>query len=717
MKKILSSILILAMLFTLAPTVFAADKYTVQFDKTAYEVEAGGKLTVPVYVSKPDGTDATFMIVQINVPIPDGFTAEATKGVAASASIVNGRAKFFKGVDNAENAFICGKGSPFGTITLTAPTTPGTYNLGFYKPELYDLESDDTCVADVSLITATITVTGGSSEPTLTSISATPEKITVKYNEDIQTVIDNTAINVTAMYSDGNNKPVAKGEYEGELSADGKEYVITYGGKECKIAIEKEPAPVLGVENTDITIPYTEEATVDNIKSKLGKVTLNGADVPADKINVEYTAGDTVAKVSVKDDRFIAPVNVNVTVVTVASVEITAISPNADGKVVYPFGTAEDNIKAELLKLISVKATLTDSTVVEDKDIDKNKCTVNYTDGKFTVTHYGVDSNELEAVEGEEQISTVGFEVVEKLVDIPYGTENVEDYVAKHIKVNAIDNKENKTPLAIGEFSVSVAEKTATITYKEFKAVTITIDRETIKGIEVTPDTFDNIEEGTFANKASLEEYVKSNVKAKHIYGFEDDSKSALTEPMEIAKNVLTFTASDDLKSVTVDDGNGNFKVVTVNYIPKPDYIVDKQVSDVYGIPNSKLVTFKDVADGKVLKITDTNGTFDATYMGNGKWAAVVVGDYTVVPMADATPEAAKFGRLHDESMVTAYDALITLLRAKGGDVKIFKDAPQKYLLADMDADGALSAEEALYVNRISLGTADTAADKPWFEK
>ena len=694
----------IALSFAAAPS---TDKFAVQFDKTAYEVEAGGVLTIPVYISNYDGTAAKLMVAQVNVEIPDGFSAVAQKGIAAKANVNGKYAKFFKGVEDVEDAYECGKDTAFGTVVLTAPTTPGVYNLNIKDTELFDTLGGEYVGTGITEIGATITVTGGStpSEPTLTGISVNPDEVMVPYNQDVTQVIGTTNFSVTAFYDDETSKVLDRLEYDIKISDDGNTATVSYQGKTATINIKYQPTPVLTVEKSEITVPYGTEDVEAYVKAEIksGKVKLDETDLTFDDYVIEFTNGADTATVKYADDATITA-TVNVTYVTLTGV--TAELNEGVTEIVLPWSIPDGNEAEAIKSYIIVKGQLSDGNPTAALENADYNVVYDAEKGEFYVTYGGFQSNVLKATKASEPAAEVtGITVNKESVNVPYGKtdEQIIDIVKGGVVVTATYDKGEPSDIAADAYDVTIADDKATITYEGFTA-DVTLVKETRK-LELSKTEI-TVDEGT--DKDGITAYVKANVTAKYVY-------SQTTAEQTIPVDELAITVNDELTEVTVEVGGESAKIA-VNIKVVPNFIETvKADTNAYGIATAKLVIFTDVKDGKVVKVTDEKGTYDAIYMGNGKWAAVVTGSYTAFADNGSLPEAAKFGRLHDASMITAYDALLTLLKANNGAVNVFDNDYQKYLLADVDGNGTLTADEALYINRISLGNADEST--LWFNK
>ena len=547
-------------------------------------------------------------------------------------------------------------------------------------------------------------VDGGSSEPTLTGISVNPDEVMVPYNQDVAQVIGTTNFSVTAFYDDETSKVLDRLEYDIKISDDGNTATVSYQGKTAAINIKYQPTPVLTVEKSEITVPYGTEDVEAYVKAEIksGKVKLDETDLTFDDYVIEFTNGADTATVKYADDATITA-TVNVTYVTLTGV--TAELNEGVTEIVLPWSIPDGNEAEAIKAYITVKAQLSNNTTVE---IDKAGYDVVYDaeKGEFYVTYGGLQSNVLKATKGTEPAAEVtGITISKDTVNVPYGKtdEQIIAIVKGEIVVTATYDKGEPSDIAADAYDVTIADDKATITYEGFTA-DVTLVKETRK-LELS-NTEITVDEGT--DKDGIIAYVKANVTAKYVY-------SQTTAEQTIPADELAITVNDELTEVTVEVGGESAKIA-VNIKVVPNFIETvKADTNAYGIATAKLVVFTDVKDGKVVKVTDEKGTYDAIYMGNGKWAAVVTGSYTAFADNGSLPEAAKFGRLHDASMITAYDALLTLLKANNGAVNVFDNDYQKYLLADVDGNGTLTADEALYINRISLGNADEST--LWFNK
>ena len=684
---------------------FAAEptenKYAIQLGKTEYSVEAGQSVEVPVYISMQDGAEAKLLTVQVNVAIPDGFTATATAGSADRANVTRGYAVFFKAVDKSTGGYSFTKDEAIGTIKLTAPATEGTYDLTVEDTELYGTNGKMIAASLINEISAKITVTGGStpSEPTLTGISVNPDEVMVPYNQDVTQVIGTTNFSVTAFYDDETSKVLDRLEYDIKISDDGNTATVSYQGKTAAINIKYQPTPVLTVEKSEITVPYGTEDVEAYVKAEIksGKVKLDETDLTFDDYVIEFTNGaDTATVKYAKDENITATVSVKY----VELDKINVVIKGDSTEVKIPWDSTDDVTAVKAL--ITVTAVFTNGA--HDNEI--TNYTVDFGEGTFTVSYGGLTSEPIPySKDAKPEAKVTGIKAEPTELNVPYANTVSNDEIIKFVKANVkvTATYDDESTSDVAEYEVTIADDKATITYEGFTA-DVTLVKETRK-LELSKTEI-TVDEGT--DKDGITAYVKANVTAKYVY-------SQTTAEQTIPVDELAITVNDELTEVTVEVGGESAKIA-VNIKVVPNFVETvKADTNAYGIATAKLVIFTDVKDGKVVKVTDEKGTYDAIYMGNGKWAAVVTGSYTAFADNGSLPEAAKFGRLHDASMITAYDALLTLLKANNGAVNVFDNDYQKYLLADVDGNGTLTADEALYINRISLGNADEST--LWFNK
>lgn len=697
MKKILSSILILAMLFTLFPTAIAADKMCVTVGNGEYSVKPGETFEVPVYLSLGSDGNVSVYGLQYNLPIPEGFTVSVDNGLLGAANIT----LFDKYVQlySYGVSLNCDKTKPLCTVKYTA-NKEGTYTINLYGADNFAVDADNMPI-DYDVVESTVTVTGGStpSEPTLTGISVNPDEVMVPYNQNVTQVIGTTNFSVTAFYDDETSKVLDRLEYDIKISDDGNTATVSYQGKTATINIKYQPTPILTVEKSEITVPYGTEDVEAYVKAEIksGKVKLDETDLTFDDYVIEFTNGaDTATVKYAKDETITATVSVKYVELDKINVVI-----KGDGtEVKIPWDSTDD--ATAIKALITVTAVFTNGA--HDNEI--TNYTVDFGEGTFTVSYGGLTSEPIPySKDAKPEAKVTGIKAEPTELNVPYANTVSNDEIIKFVKANVkvTATYDDESTSDVAEYEVTIADDKATITYEGFTA-DVTLVKETRK-LELS-NTEITVDEGT--DKDGITAYVKANVTAKYVY-------SQTTAEHTIPVDDLAITVNDELTEVTVEVGGESAKIA-VNIKVVPNFIETvKADTNAYGIATAKLVIFTDVKDGKVVKVTDEKGTYDAIYMGNGKWAAVVTGSYTAFADNGSLPEAAKFGRLHDASMITAYDALLTLLKANNGAVNVFDNDYQKYLLADVDGNGTLTADEALYINRISLGNADEST--LWFNK
>lgn len=685
---------------TLAPKPEEPSKYdyVVQLDKTSYEVEAGGTFEVPVYLSAPDGGEVKVTLTQINVGIPDGFSATVAAGTISDAKIKGSDVVFFK--DSTDEVY--SKANAIGTITFTAPSKAGNYELRFTKVELFDAGYLQYDASIINAIGATITVTGGSTPAKVLDsieISSAADPIVIPYGADAEETI-RKAITVKAIYSNAETEDNVTG-YDVAIDENVATISYTVDGttKTATINIKYQPTPVLTVEKSEITVPYGTEDVEAYVKAEIksGKVKLDETDLTFDDYVIEFTNGaDTATVKYAKDETITATVSVKYVELDKINVVI-----KGDGtEVKIPWDSTDDATAVKAL--ITVTAVFTNGA--HDNEI--TNYTVDFGEGTFTVSYGGLTSEPIPySKDAKPEAKVTGIKAEPTELNVPYANTVSNDEIIKFVKANVkvTATYDDESTSDVAEYGVTIADDKATITYEGFTA-DVTLVKETRK-LELS-NTEITVDEGT--DKDGIIAYVKANVTAKYVY-------SQTTAEQTIPVDELAITVNDELTEVTVEVGGESAKIA-VNIKVVPNFVETvKADTNAYGIATAKLVIFTDVKDGKVVKVTDEKGTYDAIYMGNGKWAAVVTGSYTAFADNGSLPEAAKFGRLHDASMITAYDALLTLLKANNGAVNVFDNDYQKYLLADVDGNGTLTADEALYINRISLGNADEST--LWFNK
>ena len=136
MKRILSSILVFALLLTMMPVVLAAGNAKLYAGDTEYAVTVGDVISVPVYLTGAEGADIVVEQAQFRVPVPAGLTAEVEGGaIAADYLTVSTKNKrinvFYDGTKFTSTA-----SAPLFTVKYTAETA-GTYDIAFNTIEIY----------------------------------------------------------------------------------------------------------------------------------------------------------------------------------------------------------------------------------------------------------------------------------------------------------------------------------------------------------------------------------------------------------------------------------------------------------------------------------------------------------------------------------------------------------------------------------------------------
>ena len=682
---------------TLEPAPTTTD-YTVKTGDETYTVEKGKSVDVSVYITAAAGDGTMIGMAMLEIATPTGFTAAIKGGTGKTGANVTATNKVKVAVNQ---AFAASSTDPFIVVTYTATDSAENAELKIAGVKLSDADLGKIDSSKVEVKGATITVTGGStpSEPTLTGISVNPDEVMVPYNQNVTQVIGTTNFSVTAFYDDETSKVLDRLEYDIKISDDGNTATVSYKGKTAAINIKYQPTPVLTVEKSEITVPYGTEDVEAYVKAEIksGKVKLDETDLTFDDYVIEFTNGaDTATVKYAKDETITATVSVKY----VELDKINVVIKGDSTEVKIPWDSTDDVTAVKAL--ITVTAVFTNGA--HDNEI--TNYTVDFGEGTFTVSYGGLTSEPIPySKDAKPEAKVTGIKAEPTELNVPYANTVSNDEIIKFVKANVkvTATYDDESTSDVAEYGVTIADDKATITYEGFTA-DVTLVKETRK-LELS-NTEITVDEGT--DKDGITAYVKANVTAKYVY-------SQTTAEQTIPADELAITVNDELTEVTVEVGGESAKIA-VNIKVVPNFIETvKADTNAYGIATAKLVIFTDVKDGKVVKVTDEKGTYDAIYMGNGKWAAVVTGSHTAFADNGSLPEAAKFGRLHDASMITAYDALLTLLKANNGAVNVFDNDYQKYLLADVNGDGTLTADEALYINRISLGNADEST--LWFNK
>ena len=678
-----------------------SDKLTLKLGNGSYEVKAGETFELPVYLTKGESDAAEFSNMELYITIPEGFDVAVTGGALTTEEITKVEEGIQLYVFN--RAITTDASTPLCTLTYTAPSKEGTYTIELNENGLengiYDANCDDI---EYSVIKSTVTVTGGSTPAKVLDsieISSAADPIVIPYGADAEETI-RKAITVKAIYSNAETEDNVTG-YDVAIDENVATISYTVDGttKTAAINIKYQPTPVLTVEKSEITVPYGTEDVEAYVKAEIksGAVKLDETVLAFDDYVIEFTNGaDTATVKYAKDETITATVSVKYVELDKINVVI-----KGDGtEVKIPWDSTDDVTAVKAL--ITVTAVFTNGA--HDNEI--TNYTVDFGEGTFTVSYGGLTTEPIPySKDAKPEARVTGIKAEPTELNVPYANTVSNDEISKFVKANVkvTATYDDESTGDVAEYDVTIADDKATITYEGFTA-DVTLVKETRK-LELS-NTEITVDEGT--GKDGIIAYVKANVTAKYVY-------SQTTAEQTIPVDDLAITVNDELTEVTVEVGGESAKIA-VNIKVVPNFIETVKVdTNAYGIATAKLVIFTDVKDGKVVKVTDEKGTYDAIYMGNGKWAAVVTGSYTAFADNGSLPEAAKFGRLHDASMITAYDALLTLLKANNGAVNVFDNDYQKYLLADVDGNGTLTADEALYINRISLGNADEST--LWFNK
>ncbi len=675
-----------------------SDKMVVTIGNGTYSVKAGETFEVPVYLSLGSDGSVSVYGLQYNLPIPEGFTVSVDNGLlgAANITLFDEYVQLYSyGV-----SLNCDKTKPLCTVKYTA-NKEGTYTINLYGADNFAVDADNMSI-DYDVVESTVTVTGGSTPAKVLDsieISSAADPIVIPYGADAEETI-RKAITVKAIYSNAETEDNVTG-YDVAIDENVATISYTVDGttKTATINIKYQPTPVLTVEKSEITVPYGTEDVEAYVKAEIksGKVKLDETDLTFDDYVIEFTNGaDTATVKYAKDETITATVSVKYVELDKINVVI-----KGDGtEVKIPWDSTDDATAVKAL--ITVTAVFTNGA--HDNEI--TNYTVDFGEGTFTVSYGGLTSEPIPySKDAKPEAKVTGIKAEPTELNVPYANTVSNDEIIKFVKANVkvTATYDDESTSDVAEYGVTIAYDKATITYEGFTA-DVTLVKETRK-LELS-NTEITVDEGT--DKDGIIAYVKANVTAKYVY-------SQTTAEQTIPVDELAITVNDELTEVTVEVGGESAKIA-VNIKVVPNFVETvKADTNAYGIATAKLVIFTDVKDGKVVKVTDEKGTYDAIYMGNGKWAAVVTGSYTAFADNGSLPEAAKFGRLHDASMITAYDALLTLLKANNGAVNVFDNDYQKYLLADVDGNGTLTADEALYINRISLGNADEST--LWFNK
>ena len=147
MKRLISSILVIALMLTMLPVAFAAstDFELKLGDVAAYTVEPNGTVDVPVYFKTSDGVTDKLGTLQTYVVIPEGFTAEVVAGsLGANALSVDAANGIVKAMGIIGDGYT--NDTPAFTIKFTASATEGDYAVAYstakkYATKLYNRET------------------------------------------------------------------------------------------------------------------------------------------------------------------------------------------------------------------------------------------------------------------------------------------------------------------------------------------------------------------------------------------------------------------------------------------------------------------------------------------------------------------------------------------------------------------------------------------------
>ena len=671
MKRILSSILVFALLLTMMPVVLAAGNAKLYAGDTEYAVTVGDVISVPVYLTGAEGADIVVEQAQFRVPVPAGLTAEVEGGaIAADYLTVSTKNKrinvFYDGTKFTSTA-----SAPLFTVKYTAETA-GTYDIAFNTIEIYVPGQSDAI--DLATSATVITVTAGETpvEPTLESITVNPTAVEVPYGVDAKVAVEDAITGVTAVYSDGTTGTVTGWTVE----IDGDKAIVTYEGKTAEIALTFAQPPVTDVEIivavNSIVVPYNITVPVETYAvSQVGEVKVKNSE-GAERVveaQITYDAAESVVVVAYAD---LTPVKIPVTVITLVDYTIGGIT----GVIEIPYDCADP---AGYVKgIITVTANLSDGSTME---IPYFTVEVN---ADWTAADVLVNGEKIEVVDtkkGAEPVAAItGIKVeVADAIVVPYGTDDVAAYIKSKIVVKTVD--EDGVETAISDYTVVANDGYADIAYGEFtESVDFTVETAELKANVTAIEIPYTVAEADYAA------YIAQNVALTIDY-------SANT-----ADKPVVATAADVVIDVDVAIIRIEGLVVEVQFTvqPAPEYIATAVPA--YGLEGKVLVKITGVADGKVAVV---NG-LEATYFGNGNFAVVVDEAYTVeLVAAAAMPVAAEFGKLHPAG-VTAWDALVTNDEALEKDVEVFEDI-QMYVIADLDGNGKIEAIDALNINKISL--------------
>ena len=648
--------------------------FYVTFDPAVAEVDLGASFDVTAYIAGPDGAAVTCGLIQVEFMIPDGFTGVVKSQDAAEVSIKNGnKVVFIKDVDGGAEY---DANTALGTVTLTAPSTAGSYNLTFSKIELYDADYVDYSTDEIYGSTASITV--GTGEPTpdpVKSLVVEPAAITVPYAEqgDVAAYIKSKITSATYFVDETGTDVLA------DITVDANG-LVTYEDTSFQIEVTLAPAPVItgitvsGVEA--ITVGYGEDADTVIAEALAGAtVTVAYDSIPAATVTdytTNYDGTNVVIGYAGTDETATIPV----TVITATGLELTPAS------VVVPYaGDVVEYVKAN----VDVKVVLSDDTKVAPLG------EITYTLNETTVT---VEADGLSAdvafTMGANPDEIVSIEADVAEVAVPYANKDaVEAYIAANVVITATKNVGTEV-VGITAENVVAAEGVATITVAGV-STTVNYTVEEITGIVVTPETLDvpyTVED--------IVAFVAESIDVYYVY-------SADTANSEVAAEDVEITVEGEVATIKV----GEYEAVEValNIEPTPDYIEENVTEtengdSVYALPGFRVVVINMNVDG----VPSVDGK-PALKIADKKFAVVTDAVAPVITVdTEATAEIVAWGRLHRDDMVTALDALIAINAADGVIAAELSADVNTYIKADLDGDYEITAADALKINNISLG-------------
>ncbi len=674
MKRILSTILAIAMIFTMLPMIYAAEvDYQLRTGEAEYTGKVNETISVPVYFASTSDANAVTNLSMTNFEINTtaGLVANVVGGLVEEDAITVVNEEQLIIVFNQTKIDASGV-APLFTVEFTAAAA-GTYDVEFAYPVFY---TGDNSITSFEVVGTSITVTAPQKVLTGIAVDA-PSVVSIPWGSDAVETVKAAITGVTAIYNDQSREPISN--YD--VKVEGNVATVTYEGHSWELAVKYEEEPVTDVEIlvkvTSIEVPYgTDDAVIENyVIGQVGEVKVKNSKNEENVVQAQIAYNPSAGVVTV-DYGTLPTVTIPVTIVTITEYSVGGFS----GIIEIPFDCADP--EKYVKDIIKVTGALSNGGTVNVTDFTVE------VDTNWTEAIVKVDGQEIEVVDikrGEEPpAEIIDIEILADAIVVPYGADKAAtiDYIRSAIIVNTVDEDNVKTPVAKENLEIAVVGNKATVTYGKFnKDVDFTVETAVlVPGVET-------IEIPYTVDVADYAAYIAGNVTFTIDY-------SALTNDKPVVATASDVEIDVDVAVITIE---GLVAEVHFTVQPTPEYI-DTAVENAYGFTGKSLVKITGVAQGKVAYV---NGT-QATYFGNGVFAIITDAQYAVELQEVATmPEAAIFGKLH-EAGVSAWDALVTNDKALQKNVDVFDDI-QNYLLADYDGNGVIEASDALAINKISL--------------